>query len=43
MANNMSKSLFTEIDEKIDQYKMRQKAKKQKEQQKQQNNNTSLF
>ena len=39
----MPKSLFTELDEKIDQYKMRQKMKKQKEQKQQQDNNTSLF
>lgn len=42
MADNQTKSLFTELDEKIDRYKATQKAKKLK-QQKQNDNNTSLF
>jgi hypothetical protein len=43
MDNNQPKSLFTQLDEKIDQYKANQKAKKLKEQQQQKKNNTSLF
>jgi hypothetical protein len=44
MANNQRpKSLFTQIDEKIDEYKAKKKAQKQREQQQQNRNNTSLF
>lgn len=42
MADNQTKSLFTELDEKIDQHKAAKKVKKIKEQQNN-SNNTSLF